>query len=62
MCVPFKYNFRSLSLCKANFRVKRKPKIFGFKNVIEREVKKILTFLKRAISPKIFGKITLKPS
>ena len=50
------------SLCKANFRVKRKPKMFGFKNVIEREVRKILTFVKHAIVPKIFGKITLKPS
>ena len=44
------------SLCLANFRRKRKPKIFGFKNVIERGIRKIPNFVKRAIVSKSFGK------
>ena len=44
----------------AVFRRQRKPKIFGFKNVIERGVTKILTFVKEQIVSKIFGKIILK--
>ena len=40
---------------------KRKPKIFGFKNVIERGIRKILTFVIRYIESKMFGKIRLKP-
>ena len=34
----------------------------GFKNVMEREIRKILTFVKRSVAFKIFGKITLEPS
>ena len=60
-------NFRKLkfftfySLCYAYFRRKRKPKIFGFKNVMERGIRNILTFVKRSIASKVLGKITLKP-
>ena len=43
------------------FVEKRKPKIFGFKNVMERGIRKCLTFVIRQISSKIFGKIILKP-
>ena len=40
----------------------RKPKIFGFKNVMERGIIKCLTFEIHQISSKIFGKIIiLKP-
>ena len=49
------------SLRQANFRRKRKPNIFGFKNVMEREKSKIITFVKRSITSKLFGKITLLP-
>ena len=35
--------------------------IFGFKNVMERGIRKCLTFVIRQISSKIFGKIILKP-
>ena len=41
----------------ANFRKKRKPKIFGFKNEMERRTRKILTFVKRLTASKIFGVI-----
>ena len=42
-----KYNFFTIhSPCQANFRRKRKPKIFGFKNVTKRGIRKILTFIK----------------
>ena len=34
---------------------------FGFKNVMERGIRKCLTFVIRQISSKIFGKIILKP-
>ena len=30
--------------------------MFGFKNVMERGIRKILTFVKRSIASKIFGK------
>ena len=43
------------------FRRKKKPKIFGFKNTVEKGIRKILTFVKRSIAYKIFGKIILKP-
>ena len=43
------------------FVEKRKPKIFGFKNVMERGIRKCLTFVIRQISSKIFGKIIVKP-
>ena len=36
---------------------KRKPKIFGFKDVMERGIRKCLTFVIPQISSKIFGKI-----
>ena len=39
---------------------KRKPKIFGFKNVIERWIKKF-SFITRQIASNIFGKKTMKP-
>ena len=39
----------------------RKAKIFGFKNAMEREIRKCLTFVIRQIASKIFGKIILKP-
>ena len=45
------------------FVEKRQPKIFGFKDVMERSergIRKILTFLKRSIASKILAKITLK--
>ena len=29
------------------FRSKKKPKIFGFKNVMEKGIRKIFTFVKR---------------
>ena len=73
MTVPFKYNFEaclinSLRFSEASFFTfhfvfsqKRKPKIFGFKNVIKRGIRKILTFIKGSIASKIFDKITLKP-
>ena len=40
---------------------KRKPKIYGFKNVMEKGIRKILTFVVRKIASKIFGKTILKP-
>ena len=43
------------------FIEKRKPEIFGFKNVMERGIRKILTFVMSQIASKIFGKIKLKP-
>ena len=44
------------------FVEKWKPKIFRFKNVMERRIRpKCLTFVIPQISPKIFGKIILKP-
>ena len=36
--------------CYANFRRNRKPKIFRYKNVMERGIRKILTFVKRSIA------------
>ena len=41
------------------FTEKRKPKIFGFKNVTEGAIRKILTFVIRQIAPKILGIIKL---
>ena len=47
------------------FGAKRKPKIFGFKDMNMMEctwgIRKNLTFLKRTISSKLFGKRTVKP-
>ena len=43
------------------FVQKMSPRIFGFKKVIERGMKKILTFVIRQIASKILGKIILKP-
>ena len=45
---------------KAYFHRKRKTKIFEFKNVMERRIRKTLSFVKHAIVSKIFGKITPK--
>ena len=39
----------------------RQPKVFGFKNVTKRRIRKILTFVLRFIVFKIFGIIKLKP-
>ena len=58
MTVPFMNNFRSLP---NKFVQKWKPKIFGCTNVMERGISKILTFVIRYITSKIFGKIILKP-
>ena len=44
MTVPFMNNFRSLP---NKFVQKWKPKIFGLKNVMERGISKILTFVIR---------------
>ena len=41
---------------------KRKPKIFGFENVMERGIRKTVTFEKLHMASKIVGKIILKPS
>ena len=42
---------------------KRKPKIFGFENVMEIEgIRKTVTFEKLHMASKIVGKIILKPS
>ena len=68
MTVPFMYNFRSSSLINSLkvsevrlfFIGKRKPKIFGFKNVMERGNRKILTFVIRETAFKIFWKIRKK--
>ena len=38
------------------FLRKKKPKMFGFLNVMERGIRKILTFVKLYIAPKLFGK------
>ena len=39
------------------FHRKRKPKIFGFENAMDRGIRKILTFVKLKIASNIFGKI-----
>ena len=54
MTVPFMNNFRSLP---NKFVQKWKPKIL----VMERGISKILTFVIRYNTSKIFGKIILKP-
>ena len=70
MTVPFLYNFQN-NFLKFNFShftpqvrlffvEERKAKIFGFKNVMERGISKILTFIIRQIESKIFGKIIQK--
>ena len=41
---------------------KRKPKIFGFENVMERGIRKTVTFEKLHMASKIVRKIILKPS
>ena len=41
---------------------KRKPKIFGFENVMKRGIRKIVTFEKLHMASKIVGKIILKLS
>ena len=43
------------------FRRKRKSKISGLENAMERGIRKILTFVKPKIASKIFGKIILRP-
>ena len=43
------------------FTEKRKPKVFGFKNVMDRGISKILFYLIREIAYKIFREIILKP-
>ena len=48
MTVPFMYNFRTL--------LKVKPNIVGFKNVVERGIRKILIFEIREIASKLFEK------
>ena len=45
----------------AIFRRKEEPKIFGFKNLMERGIRKCLTSVIRQISSKMFGKIIIKP-
>ena len=61
------YDFLKLNFSHFTLRVmlffvkKKKPKIFGFNNVIEIGIRKILTFVKRKIASKIFGNIILKP-
>ena len=61
-CDFLKFNFSYFTpQVKLFFVVKRKPKIFGFKNAMERGIRKILTFVKLKITSKIFGKIILKP-
>ena len=56
------YNFWSLSnksptiFWRLIFQKKRKPKIFGLKNWMERGIRKCLTFVIRQIASKIFGK------
>ena len=49
------------SQVRLNFVGKRKPKIIRFKNVMERGIRKCLTFVKQQIASKFFGKILLKP-
>ena len=77
MIVPFMYFFRSLSNklrtifltlifalyfpSYAIFCRKEEPKIFGFKNLMERGIRKCLTSVIRQISSKMFGKIIIKP-
>ena len=57
-----KFNFSHFSpQVRLFFVEKRKPKIFGFKTVMKREISKILTFVIRKMTSKIFGKIKLKP-
>ena len=45
----------------AIFPRKRKPKIFGFENAMEKEIRKILSFAKLQIASNIFRKIIVKP-
>ena len=54
---------RFASQVRLFFVEKREPKIFGFKNVMAREIRKILIFVNKCIKfhQKIFGKIILKP-
>ena len=75
MTVSFMFNFRNISnkfpmiFQSLIFRIsvpsqpifcrKRKPKIFGFKNAMERGIRKILTFVKLKIASKIFGEIII---
>ena len=52
-------NFHFIS--QAIFRKKRKPKIFGLKNAMERGIRKCFYFVIRQIACKSRGKIILKP-
>ena len=54
---------RFASQVRLFFVEKREPKIFGFKNVMARGIRKILIFIYKCIQfhEKIFGKIILKP-
>ena len=57
-----KFNFFAFqSPAWAIFDRKRKPKIFGFENAMERGIRKVLTFVKLKIASKIFEKIILRP-
>ena len=47
-------------LSEAIFVEKRKPKVFGLKNAMEREIRKRLTFVTGQIASKIFQKIIIK--
>ena len=58
-CNEFNFAFQSPS--QAIFRRKRKPKIVGFENAMERRIRKILISVKLKIASKIFGKIIPKP-
>ena len=42
-------------------RRKRKPKMFGIENAMQRGIRNIFTFVKLLIAAKVFGKITQKP-
>ena len=52
----FTFHFPS----QAIFVEKRKPKIFGLKNAMNRDIRKCLTFVTGQIASKIFQKIKIK--
>ena len=65
MTVPFTYNsprfseilfFTFYFPSQAIFRRKKEPKLFGFKNVVARGIRKFLSFVIRQISSKISEK------
>ena len=62
--IPYELFFCTFhSLCYAIFRRKKKPKIFGLENWMERGVKKTLNFkfVKLTVPSKIFEKTILNP-